>query len=454
MLEMLLPDYTKKLLENYQNIYSQLASQLRWLYFDDSFRLVTRVGYLDDGWIRLRLDGHWEFTGELIREMSWIFYNIAETNKLLDLLSGALASKATDKLRVSVVDVIPLSPFNLTQISGTTLTGRDWSQDFAKLQNLDTTLSSRASESTLSTLSSKFPSAVALSDSLSNPTTTIIGSALLGFDGTYFRRVAVDTSSRLRVVVESVVNPSNLDVALSTRASESTLSAIAGALASKATDKLRVSVVDALPRSPFYLTDSSGNELSSYFMNYQNIYSQLASQLRWLYFDDSFRLVTRVGYLDDGWIRLRLDGHWEFTGELIREMSWVFYNLAETNRLLTKSVKTFERTNVSISAGSTYSFLNLSGIGIVQELLIVASQNTFRVDVVVDNVTIWSKSYSDASNLTDVIPTMSAFQREDGKYIYYLSMISFKSSVQINIVNLDTVNPITLDYVYCKYEVA
>jgi len=135
-------------------------------------------------------------------------------------------------------------------------------------------------------------------------------------------------------------------------------------------------------------------------------------------------------------------------------MSWVFYNLAETNRLLTKSVKTLERTNVSISAGSTYSFLNLSGVGMVQEFLIVASQNTFRVNVVVDNATVWNKSYSDASNLTDVIPTMSAFQREDGKYIYYLSMIPFKSSVKIDIVNLDTANPITLDYVYCKYEVA
>jgi hypothetical protein len=193
--------------------------------------------------------------------------NLKRARTALESLAGALASKATDKLRVSIVDVLPLSPFNLTQISGTSLTARDWSQDFAKLQNLDTTLSSRASESTLSTLSGKFPSAVALSDSLSNPTTTIIGSALLGFDGTYFRRVAVDTSSRLRVVVESVVNPPNLDVALSTRASESTLSAIAGALASKATDKLRVSVVDALPRSPFTLYDSAGNELSGYIKN-------------------------------------------------------------------------------------------------------------------------------------------------------------------------------------------
>ena len=67
----------------------------------------------------------------------------------------------------------------------------------------------------INTLSGKFPSAVALADNLSNPTTTIVGAALLGFDGTYFRRVAVDSSSRLRVVAESVANPSNLDVPLS-----------------------------------------------------------------------------------------------------------------------------------------------------------------------------------------------------------------------------------------------
>jgi hypothetical protein len=78
--------------------------------------------------------------------------------------------------------------------------------------NLDVALSSRASDSTLSTFSGKFPSAVALGDSLSNPTTTIIGGALLGFDGTYFRRVRVDTSGRL-----AIQNEPNIDVALSTQ---------------------------------------------------------------------------------------------------------------------------------------------------------------------------------------------------------------------------------------------
>jgi hypothetical protein len=52
-----------------------------------------------------------------------------------------LASVGTDKLRTSVVDTLPESPFNLSKVAGTTLTGRDWSQDIAKLQNLDVALS-------------------------------------------------------------------------------------------------------------------------------------------------------------------------------------------------------------------------------------------------------------------------------------------------------------------------
>jgi len=118
----------------------------------------------------------------------------------------------------------------------------------SKLDMLDITLSSlrdaiRGADgrtltdvyNVLSTFSGKFPAAVALADNLANPSTTIVGSALLGWDGSYFRRVAVDTSSRLRVVAEVVANPSNLDVALSSRASESTLSTFSGKFPSAVT---------------------------------------------------------------------------------------------------------------------------------------------------------------------------------------------------------------------------
>lgn len=84
------------------------------------------------------------------------------------------------------------------------------------LSRLNVNLDTRASESTLSTLSGKIPSAAALSDALANPTTTIIGGALLGFDGTNWRRVRIDTSGRL-----AIQNEPNLDVALSTRLADS-----------------------------------------------------------------------------------------------------------------------------------------------------------------------------------------------------------------------------------------
>jgi hypothetical protein len=86
--------------------------------------------------------------------------------------------------------------------------------------NLDVLLSTRSSEATLSAFSNKFPTAASLSDASANPTTTIVGSALLGFDGTNWRRVRVDASARL-----AIQNPPNLDVLLSSRLSESTFTA-------------------------------------------------------------------------------------------------------------------------------------------------------------------------------------------------------------------------------------
>jgi hypothetical protein len=179
MLEMLLPEYIKQLLENYQNIYAQLASQFRWLYFDDSSRLVTRVGYLDDGYIRLRLEGHWEFTGELLREMSWLYYSVAEVSRNVDMLKNALESVGLDRLRV--VAEVTLGELNLTRVGGTPLTARDWSQDFAKLQNID----------------------VALSSFVGTPDTGPPGKGvvLLGYDGTYLRLIRVTSDGKLLAVL-------------------------------------------------------------------------------------------------------------------------------------------------------------------------------------------------------------------------------------------------------------
>jgi len=111
---------------------------------------------------------------------------------------------------------------------------------------LDVALSTRASETTLSGLSGKFPSASALGDSMPNPTTTVVGGALLGFDGTYWRRVRADSNGYLLVTAnidkariwdgtdyleinsDGSINVKYIDTNLSTRASETTLSGFSG----------------------------------------------------------------------------------------------------------------------------------------------------------------------------------------------------------------------------------
>jgi len=67
--------------------------------------------------------------------------------------------------------------------------------------NLNVALSTRASESTLSELSGKFPAVTALSDNIPNPTTTILGSALLGYDdaNTVWRRLRVTADGKLQL---------------------------------------------------------------------------------------------------------------------------------------------------------------------------------------------------------------------------------------------------------------
>jgi hypothetical protein len=157
VLEVLDPQYARTALESLRLLASAAASLASRVGFDDSSRLRVRAEHIDDGFVRVRDASGTVDILEILREMSWTFYNLSQQRRLLE--------------------------------------------------NLDVALSTRASEGTLSSFSAKFPSAAALADNLSNPTTTVIGSALLAWDGTYWRRVAADSSSRLRVVAETVANP-------------------------------------------------------------------------------------------------------------------------------------------------------------------------------------------------------------------------------------------------------
>lgn len=112
----------------------------------------------------------------------------------------------------------------------------------SKVDNIDIPLSTHrdAITNAINTHGNKIPSAISLSDNISNPTTTLIGSAILGFDGTVWRRVRVDNNGYLltsmaldkikiwdgtdylEITSDGKISVQNIDVALSTRLSEST----------------------------------------------------------------------------------------------------------------------------------------------------------------------------------------------------------------------------------------
>jgi uncharacterized protein YpuA (DUF1002 family) len=223
----------------------------------------------------------------------------------LSAIKNALASVGTDKLRTSLVDALPAGTNKigsvdvgnfptdyakdstlsselvrkvkgdqglLKQVSSTDLRLDVYASYVANPSNLDIALSTRASEVTLSAIKNALASVgtdkirVSVVDALPAGTNKIgtvdVGNFPVDYakDATLsseltrkvkgdqgFLKQVSSTDLRLDIYASYVANPSNLDVALSTRASEATLQAIKNALASVGTDKLRTSLVDPIP---------------------------------------------------------------------------------------------------------------------------------------------------------------------------------------------------------------
>jgi hypothetical protein len=101
--EYLDPTYLKQLTESLRDSaasLSHLSSTLQNLTrvgFDESNRLYVRVGYIDDGYVRVRDTSATIDILDMLREFSWTFYNIAETNKnVADISSKLDVSGAPD----------------------------------------------------------------------------------------------------------------------------------------------------------------------------------------------------------------------------------------------------------------------------------------------------------------------------------------------------------------------
>jgi len=69
----------------------------------------------------------------------------------------------------------------------------------ARLQEIRDKIDNTGIRSDIQSLNAKLPSATTLGDSLPNPSTTLIGSALLGYDGSVWRRLRSTTDGKLQL---------------------------------------------------------------------------------------------------------------------------------------------------------------------------------------------------------------------------------------------------------------
>jgi len=69
----------------------------------------------------------------------------------------------------------------------------------ARLQEIRDKIDNAGIRTDIQSLNAKLPSATVLGDSLPNPSTTLIGSALLGYDGSVWERLRTDGSGRLLI---------------------------------------------------------------------------------------------------------------------------------------------------------------------------------------------------------------------------------------------------------------
>jgi len=183
-------------------------------------------------------------------------------------------------------------------------------------------------------------------------------------------------------------------------------------------------------------------------------------------FDDSSRFRVRAEYVDDGYIRVRDASASIDILEMLREFSWTFYNLAESNKLLNDLVgavggalsgKFTEFEDQSVGAGEWLNVLQYTGAGQVDEFFIRSPNTNFRVQIIIDGVVALDKTYDELMEVQQNSRDLSAFDELDengdptGYYVASMRNIPYAVSIQIKVQNTGT-DPVTLPNVFVKYK--
>ncbi|MEM4975713.1 MAG: hypothetical protein QXT64_00135 [Desulfurococcaceae archaeon] len=211
ILEALDPEFVRLLIEQISLYLSSMRYLSSFIIFDDSSRLITRVGYIDDGYVRIRDAQDTSISiVEILREMTWTSLSLAQL--------GATTAQPGDQpppnvivtggFDGSLVRMLKTDSDGRLQVGVVSLpvTKGDWLSVIPNPPNLDVALSTRASEATLVAIRDRLPASLT---SAGNFRVAVLE------DG-----IGLAKDSTLSSIL------SRLDTNLSTRASETTLSGI------------------------------------------------------------------------------------------------------------------------------------------------------------------------------------------------------------------------------------
>ncbi|MEM4531665.1 MAG: hypothetical protein QXY39_07345, partial [Thermofilaceae archaeon] len=162
VLEALDPEFARSLIEQTALYLSSMRYLSSFITFDDTSRLITRVGYIDDGYVRIRDAQDTSISlVEILRHMTWTSLSLAQL--------GATTAQPGESPPPSIVAVGGFDG-SLVRMLRTDSDGRlqvgvaslpvakgDWLSAIPNPPNLDVALSTRASESTLVAVRDRLP---------------------------------------------------------------------------------------------------------------------------------------------------------------------------------------------------------------------------------------------------------------------------------------------------------
>lgn len=104
----------------------------------------------------------------------------------------------------------------------------------------------------------------------------------------------------------------------------------------------------------------------------------------------------------------------------------------------------------TVNAGEERTFLELQGVGEVEEFLVKADGSDFALTILRDGKNVWEGSYSKYRNISQEIDNVKAFQNVEDEYVVHVDSVGFKEELRISIAAIGSAD-VTASRIFAKW---